>query len=115
MKKTIFFFFLLLTSVCFSQTIPFGFVRNSASFARSTLTDELNKKHFKTVDRKVEGNVNELMVGSTYYSNMFDKDPKEGEIRVLSQIKGAKSIVEISWINGSKNDWSKTYAEVYNA
>jgi hypothetical protein len=55
------------------------------------------------------------MEGSTYYSNMFDKDPAEGEIRVLSQINGNKSIVEISWINGTKNDWSKTYAEVYNA
>jgi hypothetical protein len=117
MKKKILFSIALILffGVSFSQTIPFGFIRNSTGFARSTMTDELNKKHFSIVDRKVEGGVNPVMEGATYYSNMKDQDPAQGEIRVLSQIKGAKNVVEVSWINGSKNDYSKTYTEVYNA
>jgi len=115
MKKNILFlaFISVLTvKSSYAQLMTFGFVKNCMSYARTTMTDELNKKHFSIVSRKVESAGNKLLDGATYYSNQ--KEKTDGEIRVLSQINDSKKITEISFVTGLQNDYSKNYEEVYN-
>lgn len=114
MKKHILFLALItifLSNKSSAQLMSFGFVKNCMSYARTTMTDELNKKHFTIINRKVESTSNKLMEGSTYYSN--EKEITNGEIRVLSQINDSKKITEISFVTGLKNDYSKNFEEVY--
>ena len=57
---------------------------------------------------------NKLMDGATYYSNEVMRDATTGEITVLSQINGSKQITEISFIDGTKNDNSNNYNDIFN-
>ncbi len=54
------------------------------------------------------------MEGATYYSNEKQRDATKGEIAVLSLINDDKKITEISFVNSSKNDYSKNYNDVYD-
>lgn len=105
---------LLLNNKSFGQLMTFGFVKNCMSYGRSTVTDELKKKQFFLAERQMQAPANKLFEGAAHYSNEKDDDKTKGEIRVLSQINGSKQITEISFVNGSKNDFSKNYTEVYN-
>jgi hypothetical protein len=98
----------------FAQLIPFGFVRNCMTYQRTTVTDELTKKHFYLLNRNMETVSNPLMKGATYYSNQSDGDVTNGEIRVLSLIDGSKGITEITFFNGEKNNYTKNFEDVYN-
>ena len=93
--------------------MPFGFVKNCMSYARTTVNDELNKKHITLIDRNYQKANNPLLQGSTYYSNQTDRTPGIGEIMVLSQINGSKQITEISFISGTKNSYSDNFDDVY--
>lgn len=104
---------LFLVSTSFAQLMPFGFVKNCMSYARTTVTDELNKKHFSLIDRNYQKANNPLLQGSTYYSNQTDRTPDIGEVMVLSQINGSKQITEISFISGTKNSYSDNFDDVY--
>jgi hypothetical protein len=112
--KTFFFAIALCFSISsFAQLMPFGFVKNCMSYARTTVTDELNKKHITLVDRNYQKANNPLLQGATYYSNQTDRTAGIGEIMVLSQINGAKQITEISFISGTKNSYSDNFDDVY--
>lgn len=117
MKKKILFLALItifLNQQSFGQLMTFGFVKNCMAYKRTTVTDELGKKQFFVVERTKEGTANPLMEGATYYSNEKLRDATKGEIGVLSLINGTKQITEISFTNGSKNDYSKNYTDVFN-
>ncbi|MDF2437327.1 MAG: hypothetical protein K0Q95_1703 [Bacteroidota bacterium] len=107
------FIFFLLTTTSFAQILPFGFVKNCMSFSRTTVTDELNKKQIKLIDRNYQKANNPLLQGSTYYSNEADRTPGLGEVAVLSKIDGSKQITEISFINGTKNNSTANFDDVY--
>jgi hypothetical protein len=83
------------------------------SFSRTTVTDELNKKQIKLIDRNYQKANNPLLQGSTYYSNEADRTPGLGEVAVLSKIDGSKQITEISFINGTKNNSTANFDDVY--
>lgn len=104
----------LFTVSSFAQQMPFGFIKNCMSYARTTATDELNKKHFTLIDRNVQKVNHKMLEGASYYSNESDRTPGIGEIAVISQITDKIQVTEISFINGTKNDYSKNYTEVYN-
>ncbi len=117
MKNKILLFLLvtiLVNNKSFGQLMTFGFVKNCMTYGRTTVTDELKKKQFFIVERQLQTPANALFDGAAYYSNEKDTDKTKGEIKVFSQINGPKQITEISFINGSKNDFSKNYNEVYN-
>jgi hypothetical protein len=103
----------LISSVSFAQLMPFGFVKNCMTYARTTVTDELNKKHFTLIDRNYQKANNPLMQGSTYYSNQTDRTQGIGEIMVLSLIDGSKQITEISFASGTKNSYNANFDDVY--
>ncbi|MBA3706650.1 MAG: hypothetical protein H0W84_12345 [Bacteroidetes bacterium] len=105
---------LMLNQKSFGQLMTFGFVKNCMTYKRSTVTDELTKKQFFVVDRTKDGTNNPLMEGATYYSNAKQVDASKGEIGVLSLINGTKQVTEISFVSGSKNDYSKNYTDVFN-
>ncbi|MEO6902308.1 MAG: hypothetical protein ABI315_04045 [Bacteroidia bacterium] len=115
MKIKILFFTSILFFVhtrSFAQLMTFGFVKNCMSYKRKTVTDELTKKHFFIVDKKVEDSDEDILEGCTYYSN--EKEPANpGEIRVRSLIEPKKKITEISFIKGLKNDYTNNYIDVY--
>lgn len=96
-----------------AQLMTLGFIKNCMTYQRTTVTDELKKKQIFLIDRKAPSG-NKLMEGATYYSNEKSGDSTKGEIRVLSLISGSKQITEISFINGSPNDYTKNYNDVYN-
>lgn len=109
---------LLVASMCmnatsFAQLMPFGFIKNCMTYSRTTVTDELSKKHFSIIDRNNQKANNPLMNGSTFYSNETDRAPGIGEVAILSQINGSKQITEISFISGSKNNPSANFDDVY--
>lgn len=97
----------------FAQLMTFGFIKNCMTYKRSTVTDELKKKQIFLLDRKAPAG-NMLMQDASYYSNEKSGDSTKGEIRVLSLINGSKQITEISFIDGSVNDYSKNYNDMYN-
>jgi hypothetical protein len=105
--------FITVSSFSFAQQMPFGFVKNCMSYSRTTVTDELNKKHFALIDRNYQKANNPLLNGATYYSNEPDRTPGLAEVAVLSLIDGSKQITEISFISDSKTDYSKNYDDVY--
>lgn len=107
-------FFTILVSSSFAQLMPFGFIRNCMSYARTTTTDELNKKHFTVIDRNAQKVNSKLLEGATYYSNEPDRTPGIGEIAVISQVGDSKQLTEISFINGTKNNYSNNFTDVYN-
>jgi len=116
MKKNTFILALLMivsSAGIFAQAIPFGFIKNCMSFGRTTVTDELNKKHITLIDRNYQKAQNPLMLGATYYSNETDRTPGTGEVMVLSQINGSKQITEVSFISGTKNNSLPNYEDVY--
>ncbi|HEX8517462.1 MAG TPA: hypothetical protein VF868_14795 [Bacteroidia bacterium] len=112
-RSLILFIVLLSGTASFAQLMPFGFVKNCMSYSRTTVTDELNKKHFTLIDRNYQKANNPLMNGSTYYSNQADRTEGAGEVAVLSLINGSKQITEISFITGTKMNVSANYDEVY--
>ncbi len=93
--------------------MPFGFVKNCMTYARTTVTDELNKKHFELIDRNYQKAGNPLLIGASYYSNVKERTDGIGEIAVLSQITGSKQITEISFNSGTKNNYSDNFNDVY--
>lgn len=111
-KLVLFALLLIITTNSFGQAMTFGFVKNCMTYARTTVTDELTKKQYFVKERIKKDATNKLLEGAFYYSN--EKDATKGEIAVLSQINDTKKIVEISFINGAKNDFSKNYTEVYD-
>ena len=104
---------LVITTKSFSQAMTFGFVKNCMAYGRTTVTDELTKKQFFVKERMKKDAGNKLLEGSFYYSNE-KTDVTKGEIAVLSQINDNKKITEISFVSGTKNDFSKNYTEVYD-
>lgn len=112
-KTLLFAIAICFSSISFAQLMPFGFVKNCMSYARTTVTDELNKKHITLIDRNYQKANNPLLQGATYYSNQTDRTPGIGEIMVLSQINGSKQITEISFISGTKNSYSDNFDDVY--
>jgi len=97
----------------FGQLMTFGFIKNSMSYERTTVTDELKKKQIFIVDRSKDIVHNKLLEGATFYSNNKEQDLSKGEIGVLSQINGSKKVIEITFVNG-KTDYSKNHTEVHN-
>lgn len=89
-----------------------GFVKNCMTYNRTAYENELFKKHYSQVEKSIATAQNPLLIGATSYSNV--KDPSGGEIKVLSLITDAKKITEIYFVNGSANNYSKNYTEVYN-
>jgi hypothetical protein len=112
-KALLFLIAVSLSTFSFAQQMPFGFVKNCMSYQRTTVTDELNKKHFTLVDRNYQKANNPLMNGATYYSNEPQRTPGTAEVAVLSLINGSKQITEISFISDSKMDYSKNFDDVY--
>jgi hypothetical protein len=104
---------ILLNSAAFAQLMPFGFIKNCMSYGRTTVTDELNKKHIGVIDRNYQKANNPLMNGSFYYSNQTERTPDIGEIAVLSKIEGSKQITEITFASGTKNSYSANFDDVY--
>lgn len=117
MKKilSLLLFFSLFITAARAQVMPFGFVRNCMGFERSTVTDELKKKHFELISDNAQKVSNDLLIGAAYYSNEPDRTANLGEVAVYSQLKnGSKAITTIEFISGSKNESSKNYNDVYN-
>jgi len=104
---------LCMSATSFAQLMTFGFVKNCMTYARTTMTDELNKKHITLIDRNYQKANNPLMMGSTYYSNQTDRTQDIGEVMVLSKIDDSKQITEISFISGTKNSYSANFDDVY--
>ena len=115
MKKNLLLIALLaiFSQATFAQAIPFGFIKNCMSYERTTVTDELNKKHITLIDRDYHKAQNPLLQGAAYYSNEPDRTPGLGEVAVLSQIKGSKKITEVAFISGTKNNSLPNYEDVY--
>ncbi|MGZ4033753.1 MAG: hypothetical protein ACXVPU_06555 [Bacteroidia bacterium] len=103
---------IFLINRSYGQLMSLGFVKNCMTYNRTALTNELFRKHFFMVENSVATAQNNLLVGAMSYSN--EKDPANGEIKVLSLIKEKQQICEIYFVNGPKNDYSKNYTEVYN-
>jgi hypothetical protein len=114
MKKIIFISLVAIFShsTLSAQLMSFGFVKNCMTFNRTATTNEMFIKHYAIVERSVTTAQNSLLIGAMYYSN--EKDPTNGEIRVLSNINDSKQITEISFVNGTSNNYSKNYTDVYN-
>jgi hypothetical protein len=94
--------------------MTFGFVKNCMAYKRTTVTDELTKKQYAVVERAKEGATNKLLEGATYYSNEKNRDATKGKIADLSLISDSKQITEISFISGSKNDYTKNFNDIYD-
>ena len=84
------------------------------SYARTTTTDELTKKQFVVIQRQKQNASNPLLEGGFYYSNEKIPTAGQGEIAVVSQINDKKSITEISFISGSKADYTNSYNDIFN-
>ncbi len=116
MKTKILFFALISILVnchSFAQIITFGFVKNCMSYERSTVTDELTKKHFYVVERTMQKTNNKLLEGATFYCNEKERELGIAEIDILSFIDGSKKITEITFLKGSKHDYIRNYGEIY--
>ncbi|HEY0031512.1 MAG TPA: hypothetical protein VGC65_12180 [Bacteroidia bacterium] len=102
----------IITSTSASaQLMSLGFVKNCMSYDRTALTNELFKKHYEVVERSIATAQNPLLVGAMHYSN--EKNPANGEIKVLSLINDSKKIAEIYFVNGTKSNYTNNYAEVF--
>lgn len=113
MKKL---FVILIAVITYSsasaQLMSLGFVKNCMTYDRTAYTNELFRKHYFTVENAIQTAQNPLLVGAMSYSN--EKNPADGEIKVLSLIKGKDQITEIYFVNGPKNNYDKNFTEVYN-
>jgi hypothetical protein len=114
MKKIV--FIILITVLSYTQSsaqlMSLGFVKNCMSYNRTALSNEMFRKHFFMVENSIATAQNNLLVGAMSYAN--EKNPANGQIKVLSLIKEKQQICEIYFVNGPKNDYSTNYAEVYN-
>ncbi len=111
--------FLALISIftinkAFAQTIPFTFVKACTTFDRAPLTEDLTKKKFYVVQEAVKGASNKVMEGATFYCNEKERELGNAEIDILSQINGAKKIMEFTFKKGNKHDYAKNFGEIYN-
>lgn len=97
-----------------AQTIPFTFIKTCGTFEREAFTEDMAKKKFYVVEESVKNTKNKLMEGATFYCNEKERELGNAEIDVLSQIKGDKKIVEITFTKGKKHDYTKNYGEIYN-
>lgn len=102
----------LATTQSFAQIITFSLLKSCNSFDRKGFTDELAKKRFYLVEESVKKTTNKLMEGGTLYSNEKERDLGIAEINVLSVINGTKKITEISFLKGSKHDYTKNYGDL---
>ncbi|MFL5765068.1 MAG: hypothetical protein ACJ77K_14085 [Bacteroidia bacterium] len=112
MKKILFIAFSIISISASAQLMSLGFIKNSMSYNRTAFENELFKKHFFKVENSVENPQNALLKGASSYSN--EQNTANGEIKVLSLITDKQKIMEVYFINGPKNDWSKNFTEVYN-
>jgi hypothetical protein len=111
--KKIFFITLSIISISASaQLMSLGFIKNSMSYNRTAFENELFKKHYFKTANAVENPQNPLLAGACSYSN--EQNTANGEIKVLSLITDKQKFMEVYFINGPKNDWSKNFTEVYN-
>lgn len=103
----------LATAQSVAQIITFNLLKSCNSYDRTGFTDEFAKKHFYIVEESVKKANNKLMEGGTLYSNEKERDLGIAEINVLSVINGTKKITEISFLKGSKHDYTKNYGDLY--
>jgi hypothetical protein len=108
------FIFVLATIQSFAQIIPFTLLKSLNSYDRPGFTDELTKKRFYIVEESVKKTNNKLMEGGTLYSNEKERDLGIAEINVISVINGTKKITEISFLKGSKHDYTKNYGDLHS-
>lgn len=116
MKSKFLFFALiavLATTQSFAQIIPFTLLKSCNSYDRTGFTDEFGKKKFYIVEESAKKTNNKLMEGGTLYSNEKERDLGIAEINVLSVINGTKKITEISFLKGSKHDYTKNYGDLH--
>ncbi len=99
-------------STASAQLMSLGFVKNCMTYDRTACTNELFRKHYFMVENAIATAQNNLLVGAMSYSN--EKISANGEIKILSLIKEKQKITEIYFVNGSTNNYSKNYTEVYN-
>lgn len=104
----------LASTQSFAQIITFGLVKSCMSYDRQGFTDEFAKKRFYIVEETKQKTNNKLMEGATFYCNEKERDLGIAEIDVLSIIKGDKKITEISFLKGSKHDYTKNYSDLYS-
>ncbi|CAN5325701.1 hypothetical protein BH10BAC1_BH10BAC1_20970 [soil metagenome] len=98
----------------FAQTIPFTFIKSCIIFERAAFTEDMSKKKFYVLEDAAKNASNKLMEGATFYCNEKERELGNAEIDILSQINGAKKIVEITFKKGNKHDYTKNYGEIYN-
>ena len=103
----------LTATQSFAQIVTFSLLKNCNSFDRKGFTDEFAKKRFYIVEESVKKPKNKLMEGGTLYSNEKERDLGIAEINVLSVINGTKKITEISFLKGSKHDYSKNWGDLH--
>jgi hypothetical protein len=103
----------LATTQSFAQIITFSLLKGCNSYDRTGFTEEFAKKRFYIVEESVKKANNKLMEGGTLYSNQKERDLGIAEINVLSVINGTKKITEISFLKGSKYDYTKNYGDLY--
>ncbi len=104
----------LATTQSFAQIVTFSLLKSCNSYDRKGFTDEFGKKRFYIVEESVKKASNKLMDGGTLYSNQKDRDLGIAEINLLSVINETKKITEISFLKGSKYDYSKNYGDLFN-
>jgi len=105
---------ILLTTQSFAQIIPFGLLKTCINHERQALTDEMTKKKFYVVEEAVKKTNNKMMEGATFYCNEKERELGNAEIDVLSVINGGKKTIEISFLKGSKHDYTKNYGDLYS-
>ena len=103
----------LATTQSFAQIITFSLLKSCNSYDRKGFTDEFAKKRFYVVEESVKKANNKLLEGGTLYSNQKERDLGIAEINVLSVINETKKITEISFLKGSKYDYTKNYGDLY--
>ena len=114
-KLVLFAFIAVLTTTqSFAQIIPFTLLKSCNSYDRKGFTDEFAKKKFYIVEESVKKTTNKLMEGGTLYSNEKERDLGIAEINVISVINGTKKITEISFLKGSKHDYTKNYGDLHS-
>jgi hypothetical protein len=112
MKKLLIIALSIVSFSASAQLMSLGFIKNCISYNRSSFENELFRKHYFKTANAVENPQNPMLAGASSYSN--EQNTANGEIKVLSLITDKQKITEITFINGSKNDWSKNFTEVYN-
>ncbi len=102
------------TAQSVAQIVTFPLLKGCNSYDRTAFTEEFGKKKFYIVEESVKKANNKLMEGGTLYSNQKERDLGIAEINVLSVINDTKKITEISFLKGSKYDYTKNYGDLYS-